>query len=61
MGVVDRVIMERDSLKARQEALELVVSCAKDVVDFWPQFSFRSIRIMVGKMETLKQALDLLK
>jgi hypothetical protein len=48
-------------LEKRNESLELVASYAKDVVGFWPQFSFKMIRIMVGKMDALKQALDLLK
>lgn len=43
----------------RKEALELLLVCAKDVVEYWPQFSFKTIRIMAGKMETLKQAVTM--
>ncbi len=45
----------------RMEALELVASCAKDVMEYWPQFSFRTVKTMVAKMENLKQALEMLK
>jgi hypothetical protein len=48
-------------LEKKNEALELVASYAKDVLAFWPEFSFRTIKIMVRKMDALKQALDLLK
>ena len=55
-------MMERKikTLEEENENLRLVSSCAQDVLDFWSQFSFRSIRTMVAKMETLKQALELL-
>lgn len=43
------------------EAYELVRSYAKDVVDYWPNMSFKTIRIMIPKMEALKQALELIK
>lgn len=48
-------------LETRNEALELAASCAQDVVDFWPSMSMRTIRIMIPKMESLKQALELAK
>jgi hypothetical protein len=48
-------------IKSRLEALEMVASCAKDVIDYWPNMSFKTIRIMIPKMENLKQALSLLK
>lgn len=43
----------------REENIALLISCVKDVLDYWPQMSFRTIRIMAGKMETLKQAFAL--
>ena len=46
-------------LQQRNEALEMVASYARDVVDFWPSMTFRTIRIMIPKMESLKQALEL--
>jgi hypothetical protein len=55
------LIRKIESSKKKEEALEMVVSCAQDVIDFWPQFSFKTIRIMVKKMDALKQALELSK
>jgi hypothetical protein len=46
---------------SRLETLELVASCAKDVVDYWPNMSFKTIRIMIPKMQALKEALEMLK
>ena len=48
-------------LEAKNEALELAASYAKDVVDFWPLMTMRTIRIMIPKMENLKGALELAK
>jgi hypothetical protein len=49
------------ALEKRMEALELVASYAKDVVDFWPSMAMRTIRIMIPKMDALKEALSLAK
>jgi hypothetical protein len=46
-------------MKARLEAMEMVVSCARDVVALWPQFSIRQVHIMGDKIEALKEALEL--
>ena len=43
------------------EALELVASYAKDVVAYWPSMTFRTIRVMIPKMDALKEALSLVK
>ncbi len=43
------------------EGLELVASYAKDVIDFWPNMTFRTIRVMIPKMAALKEALELFK
>ena len=48
-------------LEKRIEALELVASYARDVVDYWPSMSFKTIRIMIPKMASLKEALSLMK
>jgi len=48
-------------LRARNEALEFVASYAQDVINFWPNMTFRTIRLMIPKMEALKEALGLLK
>lgn len=48
-------------LEKKVEALELVASYAKDVVDFWPNMSMRTIRVMIPKMDSLKEALTLVK
>ena len=49
------------ALEKKVEALELVASYAKDVVDYWPSMSFRTVRIMIPKMDALKEALSLVK
>lgn len=47
--------------EAKLEALQLVASYAKDVIDYWPSMSFKTIRIMIPKMDALKEALSLVK
>ena len=47
--------------EAKLEAYELVASYARDVIEFWPNMTMRTIRIMIPKMQSLKEALDLLK
>lgn len=48
-------------LENENELLRLVASYAKDVVDFWPTMSIRLIRVMIPKMDNLKEALKLVK
>lgn len=48
-------------LNRRLEAYQLVASYAKDVVDYWPSMTFRTVRIMIPKMDALKEALSLAK
>ena len=48
-------------LNRRLEAYQLVASYAKDVVDFWPSMTMRTIRVMIPKMDNLKEALTLAK
>lgn len=57
---VGHVKAERHA-KSKMEALEMIASCAKDVVDYWPNMSFKTIRIMIPKMQALKEALEMLK
>jgi hypothetical protein len=52
---------ETKPINSKLESLELVASCAKDVVDYWPNMSFKTIRIMIPKMQALKEALEMLK
>ncbi len=47
--------------QAREEALALVLSYAQDVVDFWPLMTLRTIRVMIPKMQALKEALEMLR
>jgi hypothetical protein len=47
--------------EGKLENYQLMASYAKDVVDFWPNMSMRAIRIMIPKMDALKQALGLVK
>lgn len=48
-------------LNRQLENYKLVASYAKDVIDFWPSMTMRTIRIMIPKMEGLKEALGLVK
>lgn len=45
----------------RAEALELVYLYAKDILAFWPDFSFKKVPMMVKKMDALKQAIEAVK
>jgi hypothetical protein len=47
--------------QAREEAVQLLISYAQDVVDFWPLMTLRTIRVMITKMASLKEALELLR
>lgn len=49
------------ALNRKLEAYQLVASYAKDVLDYWPNLTFRTIRIMIPKMDALKEALTLVK
>jgi len=42
------------------EELELLLLVAQDIVDGWPTLTFRTIGNMTKKVDTLKQALELL-
>lgn len=48
-------------LNRKLEAYQLVASYAKDVVDYWPSMTMRTIRVMIPKMDNLKEALTLVK
>lgn len=48
-------------LNRKLEAYKLVASYAQDVVNYWPSMTFRTIRIMIPKMDALKEALELAK
>lgn len=63
-AVVDLINTQAQRIKeleARNQELELAASYAKDVVDYWPSMTMRTIRIMIPKMEALKEALNLVK
>lgn len=51
---------DNDRLKAlkRQEAIQLVVLYAQDIVDNWPKMTIRTISGMTSKVESLRQALE---
>ncbi len=48
-------------LNRRLEAYQLLASYTKDVLDFWPSMTMRTIRLMIPKMDALKEALSLVK
>lgn len=58
-----RVKWQERALKAEAqlEALQLVASYAQDVLNFWPLMTMRTIRVMIPKMASLKEALELLR
>ena len=43
------------------QSLELVVICAKDIVDAWPSMTMRTIANMTKRIDTLRQALEAVK
>lgn len=59
---VDAAIKEyQEAKKEQQEAMELVLLCAQDIVSGWPTLTFRTIGGMTKKVDTLKQALEAVK
>ena len=48
-------------LNRKPENYKLIESYARDVIDFWPSMTMRTIRIMIPKMDALKEALGLVK
>lgn len=40
------------------EAIELVLICAQDIVDAWPELTMRKLGEMTKRVDTLKQALE---
>ena len=47
-----------DKAKKKQEALELVVVCATDIVNAWPKTTMRTLADMTKRMDILRQALE---
>lgn len=43
--------------EAKLKSLELVVICAKDIVDTWPRLTLRMLATMTNSIDTLRQAL----
>lgn len=48
-------------LNRKLENYRLLASIAQDVIDFWPNMTFRTVRVMIPKMQALKEALELVK
>lgn len=51
--------LEQQAIKAEKklEDYQLIALYASDIVEAWPTLTMRTLRSMVSKMETLKQAL----
>lgn len=47
--------------RQNSEAMDLVLICAQDIVDAWPQTTIRTLGQMTKRMDTLRQALEALK
>lgn len=45
--------------EAKLESLEMVRSCAQDIVKQWPYVTFRTIGLITKMVETLSQAIEL--
>jgi hypothetical protein len=43
---------------ARKMAMELILICARDIVDAWPHTTMRTLGNMTKRMDTLRQALE---
>jgi hypothetical protein len=50
-----------NSLRLRLEELELVIVCARDIVNAWPDLSIRTLGQMTKRIDTLRQALEAAK
>jgi hypothetical protein len=50
--------LPRDREAMRLEALNLVVICAQDIVNAWPDMTMRTLADMTKRMDTLRQALE---
>jgi len=48
-------------LNQKLENYKIIASYAQDVIDFWPTMTMRTIRVMIPKMNALKEALGLVK
>lgn len=49
---------QKDFEAAKQEALQLVVVCATDIVNVWPTVTLRMLGSITNKIDTLKQAIN---
>lgn len=52
------LIAEADTRNQEEEAIELALLCAKDIVNAWPQTTIRTLSEMTKRMDTLRQALE---
>ena len=44
--------------KKYQEAVELILICAQDIVNAWPTLTMRTLGTMTNRIDTLRQALE---
>lgn len=58
---IQEILKSKLTSAEQQEALELVLICANDIVDAWPKMTIKTIASMAGRIDTLKQAMGLLK
>lgn len=47
--------------KIKQEAIELALIYAQDIVNTWPQLTMRTLGTMTDRINTLRQALEEIK
>ncbi len=50
-----------EGAKELNDAIEILMLCAQDIVDGWPTLTFRTIGQMTKKVDDLKQALEAIK
>ena len=57
MALINDAIQEQD----KEDAVELALVCAQDIVNAWPTLTMRSLGTMTKSIDTLRQALEAAK
>lgn len=51
-------ISQEAKANLRQEAMDLALICAQDIVNAWPTLTMRTLGTMTNRIDTLRQALQ---
>jgi hypothetical protein len=60
-GHLKRLENDMEKINSKQEAVELLVAYAQDIVDAWPNLTMRTLSTMTARVNTLRQALEEVK